>query len=115
MPGSNGEGKAGKKKAEVKHTYTDHPGYQIPPPDLFIQHLKDRLSGVVADAFRVSRFYGYDLPEEFEDHVARANTELTVWQRVVNKKRLEQEHPGSFGANGGIVKRVRERCEKKPR
>jgi hypothetical protein len=106
VPGSNGEGKAGGKaggkEVKVDHAYTDHPGYQLPTPNLFIRHLKARLSGVVVDAFRASKAYGYDLPEEFENHIARANTELTVWQRVVNKQRLEQEHPGAANANSGL-------------
>lgn len=94
-PGSNGERKqddAVKKAVEIDHAAGIWSGkpYELPPPSNAIKHLQDRLRGVVVDAYRLSRAYRYDLPEDFEDHIGRAHSELVVWERHAKIKWLSQ-------------------------
>lgn len=99
MNDSGSNGSNGKSKQDVKALATeiDHAAgmwdgqpYVLPPPSNAIKHLQDRLRGVVVDAYRLSRAYRYDLPEDFEDHIGRAHHELIVWERHAKVKWLSQ-------------------------
>jgi hypothetical protein len=95
VKGSNGERKQAhdhQMAAEIDHAagIWDGRPYELPPPSNAISHLKDRLRGVVVDAYRLSRAYRYDLPEDFEDHIGRAHGELVIWERHAKIKWLSQ-------------------------
>ena len=68
-------------------------------PHDFVQHLRDRLAAVAADALRLAHANRHDLPVRFGEMIALAAAELEEWERSARGARLEREYGATCEEN----------------